>query len=736
MPYSISTRDGITLNNIPDDVPADSPQLKQRVAEIRAQMQAGGGPGGEPAKAAGDASRGGVLSGIAMGLRDPIDAGAQMLRRVVPEPVAQAVDAAGNWLADRGLPVARSSGVAGVDEIVRKANTDYEANRAAAGREGFDAARLAGNVVNPVNAALPSAAGARTLGQLARVGATAGGVSAALQPVVGDTESFWTEKGKQVVGGAVTGGLMTPAVARGVEAAARGVQRVAAQAPSAISRVTQRGAPALATAADLDAAVSRILQAQGMQLQDVPPAIADSVRRQAAEALASRQTLNPAAALRRAQAEAVGLTGDAALTAGQLTRDPIQFATERNLSGIVLNTPQGPGNPLSARFAAQNRALQGLFDGAGASDAVDNTTAGARMLDALRAADAPVKRGVSDAYEAARGMASGRAAPLERGTFSEAANTALEQGQWGRFLPAEVRGLLNDISTGRTPFDVDAAVQIDGILSAAQRQAGKGTPQASAIGVVRDALHGTPLAATEFADGGAGQAAREAFDAARAAARSRFATIEQTPALAAALDGEAPDAFVRRYLLNADARDLASMAKVLEANPQAKQMARAQIADHLKRAAFGENAAGDKTFSPERYAAALRALGPERLKVFFDPAELVRFNLAAKVAADINSVPAGATNAVNYSNTGSALFNLLQRVSETPLLRQIPGARAIANQAGEIANERRIASALNPAAAVQAAQPAADLSPETVRALQRLFAPAAVAGGAAFGSGF
>lgn len=36
MPYSITTKDGITINNIPDDVQPDSPDLKARVASIRA----------------------------------------------------------------------------------------------------------------------------------------------------------------------------------------------------------------------------------------------------------------------------------------------------------------------------------------------------------------------------------------------------------------------------------------------------------------------------------------------------------------------------------------------------------------------------------------------------------------------------------------------------------------------------------------------------------------------------
>ena len=36
MAYSITTKDGITINNIPDDVPPDSQELKDRVAAIRA----------------------------------------------------------------------------------------------------------------------------------------------------------------------------------------------------------------------------------------------------------------------------------------------------------------------------------------------------------------------------------------------------------------------------------------------------------------------------------------------------------------------------------------------------------------------------------------------------------------------------------------------------------------------------------------------------------------------------
>jgi len=48
MPYSITTKDGITINNIPDDIAPDSPDLKARVAKIRA----GGGTAALEAPAA------------------------------------------------------------------------------------------------------------------------------------------------------------------------------------------------------------------------------------------------------------------------------------------------------------------------------------------------------------------------------------------------------------------------------------------------------------------------------------------------------------------------------------------------------------------------------------------------------------------------------------------------------------------------------------------------------------
>lgn len=67
MPYSITTKDGITINNIPDDVPPDAPELKTRVAQIRA----GGGAGALEAPAAPSTTVSGLGGAMTRGLALP-----------------------------------------------------------------------------------------------------------------------------------------------------------------------------------------------------------------------------------------------------------------------------------------------------------------------------------------------------------------------------------------------------------------------------------------------------------------------------------------------------------------------------------------------------------------------------------------------------------------------------------------------------------------------------------------
>lgn len=152
---------------------------------------------------------------ILQGMRDPVDAGAQLLTKMLPESVVNAGNAANNWLAENtGLVGALPPG--GVDQQIREGEQQYQESRAATGNAGVDWARLGGNIASPMNLAIASKVpvGASLLGRVG-TGAAGGGIMGALSPVTeGD---FAKEKAKQVGLGAAVGGalpLVTGAVSR------------------------------------------------------------------------------------------------------------------------------------------------------------------------------------------------------------------------------------------------------------------------------------------------------------------------------------------------------------------------------------------------------------------------------------------------------------------------------------------------------------------------------------------
>lgn len=141
---------------------------------------------------------------ILQGMRDPIDASAQLLTHMLPAGVVKAGNAANNWLADKTGLVGRLP-EGGIDQELADQEKKYQASRAATGNKGIDVARIAGNVASPVNLAIASKVPtavtmAGKLGTAAGAGALYGATSA---PVTeGD---FATEKAKQIGLGVAAG---------------------------------------------------------------------------------------------------------------------------------------------------------------------------------------------------------------------------------------------------------------------------------------------------------------------------------------------------------------------------------------------------------------------------------------------------------------------------------------------------------------------------------------------------
>jgi hypothetical protein len=208
---------------------------------------------------------------------------------------------------------------------------------------------------------------------------------------------------------------------------------------------------------------------------------------------------------------------------------------------------------------------------------------------------------------------------------------------------------------------------------------------------------------------------------ARAAAAKRFKLQDMVPALEDASVGRtAPDDFVRKYLIQGKANDVKAMAELLRMqSPEVAGEAKKQIAAVLQRAAFGENAAGDKVFSPERFAQTLRNIGTEKLGAFYSPAEIESLKTISRVGAYINSIPTAAP--VNSSNSGAAVANLA--------MKAVPKASALAAVLAPVVNSVKNTRAVNSALTDIGPVVSPNLTPEQARILARL------AAGGAFGVG-
>lgn len=157
-----------------------------------------------------------VLGRTAQGaVVDPLNAGAQLLVNAAPSGVVDAVNSATRYVNELPVvgPLTKALGMVPataqeVNQGVMDQERQYQAARQATGQSGFDAARLAGNVIGtaPLAAAMaPTAA----LSVPAAIGTAAGSgaVLAGLQPVTEGGDFAKNKLQQMAIGGAASGAL-------------------------------------------------------------------------------------------------------------------------------------------------------------------------------------------------------------------------------------------------------------------------------------------------------------------------------------------------------------------------------------------------------------------------------------------------------------------------------------------------------------------------------------------------
>lgn len=571
---------------------------------------------------------------VVQGARDPIDAGAQLLPRGL-EFLTSAGGLAKNPVSDWFGQQAQS-----VDQGISQNEAEYEAARKATGQEGIDAGRLLGNVVSPANAAIASRlpAAVSTGGRIA-TGAALGASGGALSPVntQNNPDFAGTKAGQMLIGG-IASGTLTPIAGKVADKFASYIANK--RAPSEL--VMQKSAQDIAQEMGLDYSAMTARQRTSLM---------DEIR----TALQANLGKDPAAAMRKADFEAEGMP----FLTGQATRDPLQFAAEKNLA-------QG-NKEIASVLQQQGKQIRSNL-GKYSMGASSEQQGGSALIDALRGYSNKLGEGVKGAYTVARNSA-GKDAEVPMQGLAQDFATVLDN--FGDKIPS---GVLNQFKkygileggdmTQRKIFTVEEADKLLKVINANQ-SSDKATN--AALTALRGAVK---KAVTEDAG------ADDVFAGARKLAAEKFRLEDAVPALEAAASGAAnPDTFVSNFIVskNAQTPQVQQLAKILrEQDPQAFSEARAQVGAYLQRQALGENLAGDKAVRPEMYAKALRQFGEEKLGAFFTPQEIASMQRNARIAAYIDSVPNASRP--NTSGNWQAISNVAQKLPFMPTTLALGGA--------------------------------------------------------------
>lgn len=399
------------------------------------------------------------------------------------------------------------------------------------------------------------------------------------------------------------------------------------------------GNPALAAPA-----VDTVAQTSGL-----PPTsdYAKTLAAKTASNISNNTNVDPHAAARLSDFQALGMSP----TLGQVTREPSLFAQEQNWRGTE------PGRPLLQKFNSQNQQLANALKSTantGSTEYADSNT----IMGALRNFDDSLNTQIRSAYKTAKNSTGADLNVPMQGMAQDYAQTLHD---FGGKVPDGVRNNFESYGLGPngkgTQTKVFTIEDAENLLKVINQNQSADPATNTALGKLGQSVK----AAVASADDQGGVYA----DARRMAAQ-RFDLLDSVPAYKAAVRNTiAPDSFSSKYIINGNADEVAGLSNILKgADPKALKALQGQVGNKLQLSAFGQNMAGDKVFSPERYAHALnQQIGPDVLKSIYSPDQMNDLSTIGRVGAYINSEPA--FSPVNRSNTGSAIIDML---SSAPLV--------------------------------------------------------------------
>lgn len=607
------------------------------------------------------------VGGFVRGLRDPIDAGAQLL-----EAGLQKIGV------DTGA-IDKAVGLPGADEAYKQSEQDYRQNWRKGKELGLDGGRLAGNVVGtlPIASALAPAA-ATTLPAMAMQGAKVGATTSLMNPVDSSKGDVLNQKTEQAIGGAVLGGIapvLVNTVAKGLSSLAQKTKQVFN--PETVKTVAGN--------------IQSELGKRGIDFERLSDGVKQSMLNDVHKAINTGKELNFDALAKKASFDRLRMRS----TLGQLTGDPMQVTFEKNTAGIA-----GVGDELSNLFNQQNRQLVDTLPKV-SSETLDN---GAKVVNALKGIDAQNLSKAKNLYDQAL-KSGGKNIPLNGKTISHHVDAELGKNLMRESLPGDLRTYLSKIQDKPVTLG-DAQSKIHAINAGISKQFDRSDKAAS---IVKEKLRQHMQKAAQSA----GADTAQIFKQADKAFMQRMRLQDQVPALKAAVKDAAPDDFITKHVISSTAkvRDVLALRAQLKSSPEAWDAVKQEVAKHIRDAATNGKADEFAKFSASGFDRALKNIGMPKLRTIFNKEELTLFKDMSVAANAIAQQPAGA--AVNNSGTSQAVANLAQRFSGIPYIKEL-----FVQPLGNFFRQGKIEQAMNPnlLKAAQKVKPK-QLPPELVRRL-------------------
>ena len=374
--------------------------------------------------------------------------------------------------------------------------------------------------------------------------------------------------------------------------------------------------------------------------------------------------------------EAQNLDHPVSLTAGQATEDPILISQEKNARA---KNPE-----YIERTDANNQALTenlNTIRDRSSPDVFLQTPYehGDALITAYETLDKSLRDNIRGLYKQLEN-ANGGQFPIDAQAFVREAEANLAKKNRNHFLPSEVRNIV-DLYKDGAPMSFNDFEELRTILAAEARKAeraGDGN-RAMAVGAVRNALEDLPL-------GQSTDQIKQLADAARTAARTRFAMIENDPAFKAVVNDKAsPDNFISKHIINAPANNVEVLLRHLGQDDAARQTLASALMGYLRQNARVTEAGG--SFAQAGYNRALGKLQP-KLETIFGREDAQRLQSVGNVARLLDQQPKGSF--VNNSNTGVMLAG---QVAD-----RIPGVKVVKAVVDKVKESKQVKRSLKPGA--------------------------------------